>query len=60
MTLKACRKQKKTCPLKRFINLSIKRLPLNECSSFEIIYSLFVIDEEILSLSEIFYIGKDM
>jgi hypothetical protein len=48
-----------TCHLTRFINWSPKRLlPLNDCSLFERIFSLFVIGEEIPPLSEILYLGK--
>ena len=50
-----------TCPLKRFINrITIRLLPLNECSPFERIFCPFDIDEEILPLSEILYLGKHM
>jgi hypothetical protein len=58
--IKSMYEANKICPLKRFINLSIKiLLPLNKCSLFERIFSSFR-DEEILPLTEIVYLGKSM
>jgi hypothetical protein len=58
-TLKVYRKQIKTCPLKDLsIEVSKKLLLLQEYSPFKRIFSPFVIDEEILPLTEILYLGK--
>jgi hypothetical protein len=61
--LKAYRKQIRLAFYKELsinINRSTKRLlPLNECSPLERIFSPFR-DEEKLSLTEVFYLGKSM
>jgi hypothetical protein len=62
-TLKTCRKQIRLALIEDLsINTSWRTkllLPLNECSPLEINFSPFR-DEEILPLTEIFYLGKSM
>ena len=61
--IKACRKQIRLALIKDLSMILIEAVkiitPLNECSPFERIFSPFR-DEEILPLTEIFYLGKSM
>jgi hypothetical protein len=59
-TLKACRKHIRLALIRDLLSEALNIItPLNNCSLLERIFSSFG-DKEILSLTEIFYLGKIM